>query len=218
MTTDTVDAEALADIAYGIFEIVVNRELCRCGSCLFELVESGREFREDFQKIFAGFRDEYPQLAEALEVRFGGQGAIYDQLLAGEGVVPSRTTQMYWIVQDAPDFDSAEFDDEKGGKWLIFIDTADADAAWRRIRDETCAGRLGISARVSTAKENPDARDDRTVIYVFTRDWNDEGDVMRVRERLRELGFVDRIGYKRNIETYQGEYSERGKKVTYYSA
>ncbi|MDN7025059.1 DUF1917 domain-containing protein [Methanoculleus sp. FWC-SCC1] len=218
MTTDTVDAEALAEIAYGIFEIVVNRELCRRGSYLFELVESDRDFWENFQEIFTGFRDEYPQLAEALEARFGSTEAIYGQLLAGEGVAPSRTTQMYWIVQDAPDFNSAEFDDELGGKWLIFVDPADADAVWRRVRDETSAGRLGISARVSTAKENPDARDGRTVIYVFTRDWSDEADVMRVRERLRELGVTDRIGYKRNIETYLGEYSEKGKKVTYYSA
>ncbi len=77
---------------------------------------------------------------------------------------------------------------------------------------------LGISAKVSTAKPNPDSRDERTVIYVYTRDWADEADVMRVRERLRDLGFVDRLGYKRNIETYRGEYSEEGKKVTYYSA
>ncbi|MDO9324464.1 MAG: DUF1917 domain-containing protein, partial [Methanoregula sp.] len=43
-------------------------------------------------------------------------------------------------------------------------------------------------------------------------------DVMRVREKLRELGFVDRIGYKRNIETFAGEYAKKGKRVTYYSA
>jgi nuclear transport factor 2 (NTF2) superfamily protein len=71
---------------------------------------------------------------------------------------------------------------------------------------------------VSTARPNPDSRDNRKVIYVYTADWQDEADVMRVRERLRELGFVDRLGYKRNIETYKGEYSEKGKKVTFYSA
>ena len=37
-------------------------------------------------------------------------------------------------------------------------------------------------------------------------------------ERLREMGVIERIGYKRNIETFRGEYSEKGKKVTYYSA
>jgi hypothetical protein len=56
------------------------------------------------------------------------------------------------------------------------------------------------------------------VIYVYTPDWREEEDVMRVRERLRELGFVDRLGYKRNIETFQGQYSQKGKKVTFYSA
>ena len=56
------------------------------------------------------------------------------------------------------------------------------------------------------------------VIYVHTADWEDEDDVMRIREVLRSLGVEQRIGYKRNIETFQGEYSEKGKKVTYYSA
>ncbi|HJK52113.1 MAG TPA: DUF1917 domain-containing protein, partial [Methanocorpusculum sp.] len=52
---------------------------------------------------------------------------------------------------------------------------------------------------------------------VFTPDWSDEEDVMRVRNELKNLGFVDRIGYKRNLDTYAGEYREKGKRVTYYS-
>jgi len=92
------------------------------------------------------------------------------------------------------------------------------DDAWKKVRDATVALELGISAKVSTAKPNPDSRDNRKVIYVYTKDWADEVDVMRVREKLRELGFVDRIGYKRNIETFAGEYAKKGKRVTYYSA
>ena len=64
----------------------------------------------------------------------------------------------------------------------------------------------------------PDARDDRYVVYVYTADWQDEPEVMRVREALRALGVADRIGYKRNLETFRGEYSKKGKRVTYYSA
>ena len=41
---------------------------------------------------------------------------------------------------------------------------------------------------------------------------------MRARGKLRELGFVDRIGYKRNLETFAGEYAKKGKRVTYYAA
>ena len=55
------------------------------------------------------------------------------------------------------------------------------------------------------------------MIYVFTADWADEPDVMRVRAELKELCFADRIGYKRNLDTYAGEYHEKGKRVAYYS-
>jgi nuclear transport factor 2 (NTF2) superfamily protein len=77
---------------------------------------------------------------------------------------------------------------------------------------------LGISAKVSTSKPNPESRDNRKVIYIYTKDWADEADVMRVREKLRTLGFSERIGYKRNIETFAGQYAKKGKRVTYYSA
>jgi hypothetical protein len=139
-------------------------------------------------------------------------------LRAGEGVIPTKTTQMYWIIQDAPGMLPTEIDDELAGKWLIFVEADLVDEAWRKVRDATVRGELGISAKVSTAKPNPESRDSRKVIYVYTKDWRDEADVMRVRECLRAIGFVDRIGYKRNIETFRGEYSKKGKRITYYSA
>ncbi|HJJ99544.1 MAG TPA: DUF1917 domain-containing protein [Methanocorpusculum sp.] len=106
---------------------------------------------------------------------------------------------------------------EEAGKWLIFLAPEEVDAAWQKVRNATVAGTLGIGAKVSTAKKNEDSRDDRKVIYVFTADWANEKDVMRVREELKNLGFVDRIGYKRNLDTYAGEYCGKGKRVTYYS-
>ena len=208
----------LSDVAYGLFEILLSRAIREQGRSLFGLVEGGSDFREDFASIFARFATEYPALGEALTARFGSIDAIYRKLTEGEGVIPTKTTLIYWIVQDAPDARSGEMDDEKAGKWLIFLPDDRVDGIWRRVRDTTAAGELGISARVSTAKPNPESRDERKVIYVYTRDWADEADVMRVRERLREMGVIERIGYKRNIETFAGEYSEKGKKVTYYSA
>jgi hypothetical protein len=208
----------LSDVAYGLFEILLNRVLREEGRSLFGLVEAGADFREDLAAIFARFAADYPPLAGALTARFGSPDGLYRMLTGGEGVIPARTTLLYWIVQDAPDFTSGDMDDEKAGKWLIFLPDDKVDGLWRRVRDATAAGELGISAKVSTAKPNPESRDERKVIYVYTRDWADEADVMRVRRRLREMGVVDRIGYKRNIETFRGEYSEKGKKVTYYSA
>ena len=212
------DTDALADVAYGIFEHLLNARLRTQGLYLFSLVEGESDFRSAFEEVFADFSAEYPQLAGALLRRCPDRDTIYAMIQKGEGVVPSKTTQMYWIVQDAPSSPPDAIEDERAGKWLIFTEPDQVDAAWRRVRDATVAGTLGISAKVSTAKPNPDSRDTRKVIYVYTRDWADEGDVMRVREKLRELGFTDRIGYKRNIETFAGEYAAKGKKVTYYSA
>ncbi len=213
-----VDTEALADVAYGIFEHLLNRGLQAQGKYLYALVEGGIDFRADLTAIFEKFQEEYPQLAGAMLARFTGIDTIYLMLCEGEGVIPSKTTQMYWIVLDAPGSAPEAIEDENAGKWLIFQEPDIVDASWKKVRDATVSQELGISAKVSTAKPNPDSRDNRKVIYVYTKDWADESDVMRVREKLRELGFVDRIGYKRNIETFAGEYAKKGKRVTYYSA
>jgi len=215
---DEVDFEALADVAYGIFEHHLTRALEARGTYLYALVEERGDFTADVTGTFRAFESEYPQLAEALLKRFGSVEQISATLLEGEGVIPSKTTQTYWIVQDAPGSAPEAIEDEHAGKWLIFQEPESADDAWKKIRNATIAGELGISAKVSTAKPNPDSRDSRRVIYVYTKDWADEADVMRVRENLRALGFVDRIGYKRNLETFAGEYAQKGKRVTYYSA
>jgi hypothetical protein len=213
-----VEPDALADVAYGLFEHTLNKGLRASGACLFELVESNTDFSDTFTIIFSRFSEDYPQLADALITKFGSPDIIYRHIMDGEGVVPGKTTKMYWIVQDAPDVSPDAIQDELAGKWLIFLPTEDVDEAWKLVRDATCKKELGISAKVSTAKPNPDSRDNMKVIYVYTPDWRDEDEVMRVRENLRSLGFTDRIGYKRNIETFKGEYSQKGKRVTFYSA
>ncbi|HJJ42199.1 MAG TPA: DUF1917 domain-containing protein, partial [Methanocorpusculum sp.] len=159
---------------------------------------------------------EYPMLAEPL-MRIGTAQKIASFYRNGEGIIPSKTTRSYWIQQDAADTKNSSPASEKAGKWLIFLPPDETDEAWKKIRDATKEGRLGIGAKVSTAKDSKDSHDERKVIYVFTYDWSDEDDVMKVREVLKTLGFTDRIGYKRNIDTYAGEYREKGKRVAYYS-
>ncbi len=218
---EDAEMESLGDAAYGIFEIFLNRELKERGRYLFERVENNEDFFGDFNSIFRDFERDYGMLSDALMESFESIESLYENFRAGEGVIPSKTHRMYWILQDAPGKTASPADpdeDDKGGKWLVFAETADADELWKKIRDATVANELGIWAKVSTAKALPESSDNRVVIYVSTADWSDEKDVMEVREKLRELGVEKRIGYKRNIETYQGEYSEGGKKVTYYSA
>ncbi|MDE4908671.1 DUF1917 domain-containing protein [Methanogenium marinum] len=212
------EGEALADVAYGLFEVFLNKELRKQGNTLFGLVENNIEFSAAFADIFASFSTDYPFLADALTDEYGSVDAIYHLITEGEGIIPTKTTKIFWILIDAPGYDTGCADSEKAGKWLIFLEPNQTDIIWKKIRDATAAGELGISAKVSTTKENTESRDERMVIYVHTPDWEDEEDVMHIREVLRNLGVTDRIGYKRNIETFQGEYSEKGKKVTYYTA
>jgi len=208
----------LTDVAYGLFEVFLNRELLKRGMDLFDLIENGKDFRSAFEEIFQLFENDYPPVSSLLREEFECPDALYDMFRDGEGVIPSRTKRIYWISQDAPDSPTDAATSEKGGKWLVFVEMDVVDKLWKEIRNATANSQLGLSAKVSTAKPNPDSRDDRCVIYVFTGNWEDEDEVMGIRERLKELGVTWRIGYKRNIETLQGMYSDGGKKVSYYSA
>src|SRR5512133_2740446 len=58
-----VDPEALADVAYGIFEHLLNRRLREQGRYLYMYVEEGIDFKAELSAIFDAFREEYPQLA-----------------------------------------------------------------------------------------------------------------------------------------------------------
>ncbi|MDR3101663.1 MAG: DUF1917 domain-containing protein [Methanocalculaceae archaeon] len=209
--------EELTDLAFGMFTIFMEQQLEMEGICIYRAVEAGSDLTAQCGVFLASFIDAYPQLAPALAA-LGTAADIAGLYATGEGIVPTKTTKSYWIQQDRPGVASGSTAVEGAGKWLIFLPSEDVDAGWQKIRNATVAGILGIGAKVSTAKENEDSHDDCKVIYVFTADWSDEADVMRVREVLKNLGFVSRIGYKRNLDTYAGEYREKGKRVTYYSA
>ena len=123
---------------------------------------------------------------------------------------PSEVIDSYWVEAERrqgvyPDHS------ENGGKWLVFVPLSQVDDVWEKIRCATEEGRLGGSAKISTAKPNPNARDPKTkVICVYTYDWTDEKDVKRVREELRRLGVLSKIPYKADQETYSGQYANRG--------
>jgi hypothetical protein len=215
---NAAETDELAESAYAIFELFFGSQLHMRKKSLSRIVESGEPFEDLFSEIFTDFSSMYPEIVEILIEQFNSPDEIFRMIREGEGVIPSKTFQARWIEQDSPHVDGKAADIEKAGKWLVFLPMDVVDDVWRQIRDLTWEGKHGLSAKVSTAKPDPDARDDRKVIYVYTADWEDESDVMRVREELRKIGITDRIGYKRNIETFKGEYSARGKKVTFYSA
>ncbi len=125
---------------------------------------------------------------------------------------PSEITSIYWIWAEN---DKKHYPDstERSGKWLIFADINKIDEIWKKVKDATENNLLGCFSKVSTAKPNPNAQDSKSkVICVYTYDYEDKKDVMRIREELRKLGITFKIPYKSDKATLEGQYSVRGHK------
>ncbi len=67
-------------------------------------------------------------------------------------------------------------------------------------------GRLGHEAKVSTAANPPVKAGRPHVVCVYTYDYDDRADVMRVREELRALGILREITYKADEDTLSLRY------------
>lgn len=131
------------------------------------------------------------------------QSVMFDE----SNLIPSRTRDRYWIDVEKP---GAQWSDNSG-KWLLFIPTARVDTTWRTIRSETILGKLGVAAKVATAMESPLSTSQRIkLICVYTYSADDLGDVRRVRQRLRELGFSRKLPYKTDAATQAGKYTSQG--------
>jgi hypothetical protein len=123
---------------------------------------------------------------------------------------PSVCTEEYWHIAErkAGDYPLST---ERCGKWLIFVPINRVDEAWDTITTAIEAGKLGQSAKVATAKPNPNAQNPNVkVICVYTYDCDDINDVMRIRQALRDLGFTAKMPYKTDDATYKGLYAVKG--------
>jgi hypothetical protein len=132
-----------------------------------------------------------------------------DTYLSSEPM-PSQITHEYWLYAERK---SGQYPKAtaKSGKWLVFVPISQVDDVWAKIKHATEDGRLGDSAKVATAKPNPNASDrSKKVICVYTYDWTDEEDVRRIRDELRVLGIASKIPYKTDRDTSAGRYARRG--------
>lgn len=119
--------------------------------------------------------------------------------------LPSAVTDEYWIWAT---YDDRDFDEKLVGKWMLFINQARIDEVWSLLREQVTQGKLGPSAKCSTKKPSPIAKNpDEFGIMLYTYDFRDISDVTRVLEAMRDLGIPDRTFYKRDQETYNDEYS-----------
>ncbi len=96
----------------------------------------------------------------------------------------------------------------RSGKWMVWVKSDVADFAWVGVRDATRGGKLGGWAKVATSASSKTQQSGEHVLCVYTYDYEDTADVMRVRQALRDLGFRQRIPYKRNSDTDQLRYGD----------
>lgn len=90
------------------------------------------------------------------------------------------------------------------GKWMVFSSGPSVDPDWARIARAAFGGKLGFVAKVSS--RDPEDEAGGHVIGVYTRDYSNREDVMRVRRALSDLGFTATLTYKPEIYTVLGIY------------
>ena len=137
-------------------------------------------------------------------------GLAPEQNMTGNVRMPSEVMDDFWVRAKRIG-DDYPAHTERGGKWLVFVPTADLDDVWERIKATLAAGDLGAQAKSSTALQNPNAVDSaEKVICVYTYDGDDEADVWRVRAGLRRLGITQPLSWKPDQATRDGQYQVRG--------
>lgn len=131
--------------------------------------------------------------------------------LKNRGKLPSEVHDSYWIYTSSNK--PYHKRTARNGKWLVFVDKQEIDEVWKKIKVATENGLLGSSAKVSTMRPNQNSTNaSKGVICVYTYDWKDEADVMRIREELRKVGITNKIPYKADADTFAGKYQVKGDK------
>jgi hypothetical protein len=89
------------------------------------------------------------------------------------------------------------------GKWMLLFSPDDIDEQWNTIARALYNGDLGSAV---TAKVAPKGHPYGHLICVYSSDFDDLDDVMKLRDELSQLGFNDPLDYKSDIYTLLGIY------------
>lgn len=92
------------------------------------------------------------------------------------------------------------------GKWMLFQSSNNVTEVWRAVAEATVENRLGSEAKVATDGGDGASR----LICVYTKDFSDTADAIRVLHELDAMGLVDTkkgIYYKADVYTYLDIFS-----------
>jgi hypothetical protein len=101
---------------------------------------------------------------------------------------PSLTKDVFWIEARPPA--EADPDLRLVGEWLLYVVSRKLDESWDKVRKATMDSRLGFLSKSATAKKNynmPSASN--RMIVVYTSNYYEIDDVLRVGRELNDLGF-----------------------------
>ncbi|KAF2800588.1 DUF1917-domain-containing protein [Melanomma pulvis-pyrius CBS 109.77] len=107
------------------------------------------------------------------------------------------------------------------GKWMLFPALQDVTRVWRLVVEAVINNRLGPTAKVAPDDGKPNER----LICVYTKDFRDKNDVLRVLQELFKMGLVGPgrgIYYKSDLYTlldiYGKNAAEYGLQASLYSS
>ena len=111
-----------------------------------------------------------------------------------------------WLYASAPSQNDVG---PRVGKWQLFVSAGIHDDVWQSVLVALCEGRLGCAAK--TAPPEADQRMSAVVI-VYTRDWEDRSDVLRVALELlsKIVPKTKTLCYKTDAHTIAGVYADDG--------
>jgi Domain of unknown function (DUF1917) len=114
---------------------------------------------------------------------------------------PTQAMQDGWIYARRKQGDYPDYT-ERSGKWLIWLSAETIDRYWQKIKEAVEQGTLGSAAAGSGRQKQGKPY----VICVYTYDYADKADVMRIRQALRDLGIRKPIPYKADEDTERLRY------------
>ena len=92
----------------------------------------------------------------------------------------------------------------RAGKWVLECAHDVHEETWRTVKSATRSGSLGFAARTTVTNDSTS----RPVTLVYTYDFEDHDDVLRVLGALRALGFAERLAYASGEDTAGRPYAE----------
>ncbi|KZF21820.1 DUF1917-domain-containing protein [Xylona heveae TC161] len=170
---------------------------------------------------------------ESILSKWAGKKATIENELQKEGKMVAAISRTINIEKKSVEEELQNLAKEKKstiGKWMLFPETS-IDRIWAIVATATAAGQLGIDAKIATADGGTGGIASTTrprLICIYTYDFSDTQDVLRVLLRLVELELVGNSGgrgdggiyYKSDAYTYLGITSGNpwGLKASMYSS